>query len=55
MEQMINIESIVSSIIAGYILFLITKNHSNQRSKSGFEIRFKLKNLEFKFKSNKYR
>lgn len=54
MELKINIENILSSIIAGYILFLITKNHSNAR-KSGFEIRFKLKNLEFKLKSSKRR
>ena len=56
MELKINVENILSSIIAGYILFLITKNHSmSAKTKSGFEFKFKLRNLELKFKYNKNR
>lgn len=44
MELTINIESIISSVIAGYIVFLITKNHSSSaKTKSGAELEIKIK------------
>ena len=56
MELKINIENIFSSIIAGYILFLITKNHSlSAKTKSGLVIKLKFNSLEFKFEFNKNR
>lgn len=49
MELKINIESIISSVIAGYILFLITKNHSKpSKTKSGIELDIKIKFKHFK-------
>lgn len=49
MRQIINVESIISSVIAGYIIFLITKNHSKSaRTKSGIEL-----DIKIKFKSRK--
>jgi hypothetical protein len=52
MELKINIEDIISNVIAGYILFLITKNHSNA-SKSGIEFKLKSKHIDIKFKQFK--
>ena len=41
MELKINIESVLYSIIAGYILFLITKNHSRSaKTKSGLKFKY---------------